>query len=167
MVRSLYREHGQAAVEFVLLFPFVLILTLLLIELAWVFNAHITVNSSAREAARFAAVANLPSTSAGACDANSIEERAVRASSNRVTCGEVFVKYIDENGDPGFSRGDSVVITISHTHSTMTPLGELMNVVSFGSFPATFTLTACSDARLEGPPANQGLLEETNEDCAT
>lgn len=166
-MRTLHGERGQALVEFVLLFPFVLILTLLLVEFAWAFNAHITVNGAAREAARYAAVASLPDSSGGGCDADSIEQRAVAASGDRVICSDVTVRYLEDNGDPGYSRGDAVVIRISHVQPTLTPLGNLMNAMSFGSFPATFTLSACSDARLEGPPSNQGLLQAATGDCST
>ena len=47
--------------EFVLLFPFVLILILTIVEFGFALHSFVTVNNAASEAARFAAVANLPS----------------------------------------------------------------------------------------------------------
>ena len=168
----LRRKHdgGQALVEFVLLFPLVLVVILFVVEFGFALHAHITVNSAAREAARHAAVARLPSFPATpislTCDPNSIEERGVDSSVGIVLCKEVTVGYVEQNGDIGvFSRGDSVVVRIDHLYTGKTPLSELASTFSFGAIPKTFQISACADARLEGAPSNQLILDEVFGDC--
>ena len=172
-MRKLRPERGQALVEFVLLFPLILVVILFVVEFGFVLHAHITVNSTAREAARYAAVARLPSASPGGArvcgpaNAGSIHERAVDASTGLVLCDEVTVGYIEQNGDPDYSRGDSVVIRIDHTYDAKTPLSDLFSFFSFGSIPSTFQIGACADARLEGVPADQTVLALAAGNCGS
>ena len=171
-MRKLRPERGQALVEFVLLFPLILVVILFVVEFGFVLHAHITVNSAAREAARYAAVARLPSASPGGarvCPASlgSIHERTVDASTGLVLCDEVTVGYIEQNGDPDYSRGDSVVIRIDHTYDAKTPLSDLFSFFSFGSIPNTFQIGACADARLEGVPADQTVLALAAGNCGS
>ncbi len=157
-------ERGQALVEFVLLFPLVLVVILFVVEFGFALHAHITVNGAAREAARHAAVAQLPSASTGAATrvcpsiGGSIHERTEDASIGIVDCSEVTVGYIEQNGVPDFQRGDAVVVRIDHTYNTKTPLGDLFALFSFGTLPDTFQIGACADARLEGVPSDQTVL---------
>lgn len=53
------KKEGQALIEFALILPILLFLVLAMIEYGWLLNAKITLNSSAREGARVAAVLNL------------------------------------------------------------------------------------------------------------
>ena len=140
-------EHGQAVVEFTLLFPVVLFLILVISELGFVLYTAITVNSAAREAARFAAVSNLVGDT---CQAGTVTAKAVSTSGNRVVCNEVTVWFVDIQGDGLARRGDAVVVTIAHEYSLITPLGALASAFSFGTIPDSFTISACADARLEG-----------------
>ena len=161
-------EGGQALVEFVLLFPLVLVVILFVVEFGFALHAHITVNSAAREAARHAAVARLPSNPPLTCDPNSIEERGVDSSVGIVLCDEVTVGYVEQNGDVGvFSRGDSVVVRINHIYTAKTPLAQLASTFSFGAIPSTFQISACADARLEGAPSDQTILNEVFGGCGT
>jgi hypothetical protein len=167
-VRSESRnEGGQALVEFVLLFPLVLVVILFVVEFGFALHAHITVNSAAREAARHAAVARLPSAVPGTCDPDSIEERGVDSSVGLILCTEITVGYVEQNGDPVFSRGDSVVVRIDHTYNAKTPLSDLATLFSFGAIPNTFSIGACADARLEGAPSDQTILVAAAGDCGT
>jgi hypothetical protein len=164
-MRRLRSDAGQAFVEFVLLFPFVLILILVIVEFGFALHSFVTVNNAASEAARFAAVANLPSgfalTENPPCDAGylSIEDRAVNVSAGLVNCDEVFVRYQKPVAGIPYTRLDGVSVFIAHSYETITPLAELMSVLSFGAIPAPpWTMSACSDARLEARPAVQGVL---------
>ncbi len=168
-MRRIRTDRGQATVEFVLLFPFAMLLFLFLIEFGFVMYEDITVNNSAREAARFAAVAHLPNATVGVCnpgDYLSIEERAVEASSNVLTCDEITVGYIELNGDGLLSRGDAVVVEITHEYTGKTGLTELASVFSFGLIPTSFTMYACSDARLEAP-LNPQPVQPPVEECGS
>ena len=142
-------EHGQAVVEFTLLFPVVLFLILVISELGVAVYTAITVTSAAREAARFAAVANLVGDT---CQAGTVTAKAVSTSGNRVVCDEVTVWFVDLSDPPDAlaTRGDAVVVTIDHEYSLITPLGALASAFSFGTIPDSFTISACADARLEG-----------------
>ncbi len=179
---KLSRQRGQTVVEFALLLPLFLFLILFLIEFGFVMYANITVNNTAREAARFAAVANEP----GLCDASdsvvTIEDRAVAASANLLTCGvvlpngdpQVTVNYVDYDGDivseGQFTRGDGVVIRIQYEYEMVTPLAELASLPLLGAIlPTGFTMRACSDARLEDPLRKDPLFLalEIDGDCGS
>ena len=162
------RSEGQALVEFVLLFPLVLVIILFVIEFGFALYTHITVNSAAREGARYAAVANLPSSTPQTCDGGTIEERTVESSTNVVECDEVFIEYIEQNGDATTkSRGDSVVVRIRHDYTHKTPLVPMLSMITLGTIPSSFQISACADARLEGQPADQGVLTEGTADCGS
>jgi len=50
------KDGGQSAVEFALVLPILLLVLLGMVEFGWMFNAKISINSAAREAARVRAV---------------------------------------------------------------------------------------------------------------
>jgi Flp pilus assembly protein TadG len=162
VVKKLRSERGQSAVEFTMLFPFILVLILIIIEFGFALHTNMRVTSSAREAARFAAVANLPSTT---CVGGSVEGRAIATSGDLLTCSDVTVGYVEQNAVAGYSRGDAVVVRIRHDYAPITPLGDLMSAFSFGTFPTTFAMEACADVRLEGAPVDQSVLPAGAGDC--
>lgn len=53
-------NDGQSLVEFALILSILILLVLGMIEVGWLLNAKITLNSAAREGARVGAVLNLP-----------------------------------------------------------------------------------------------------------
>lgn len=162
MRRHLVQDSGQAAVEFVLLFPFVLLLVLVLVELGFATYESVTVNHAAREAARAAAVSRLPSA---ICAAGSVEERAITASAGRVRCGEIAVSYVDSDGDGMYGRGDSAVVRVTHPHLAVTPLATFASALSLGTFPSTFDIAVCTQTRLESPPSSQAGLVAAAAEC--
>ncbi len=141
-------ERGQSAVELMLVLPFALLVIMALAEFGAAFYAYITVNNATSEAARWAAVANVPSD---ACDTDSIQWRAREMSRGLVACdGETVFTITYEDGDSGHpGRGTGVTVRISRTYTPLTPLPGLVNFISGGTFPATWQMQACSDARLE------------------
>lgn len=160
-VRAWRHDDGQAVVEFVLLFPLVLVLIMVIVEFGFALHSYVTINNAASEAARYAAVGNEPNAGA-LCQTSpatpSIEGRAVDASGGLLTCSEVSVSYIKITAGTGFTRGDGVAVHIAHTYNTVTPLGQLLSALSFGTLPSSLTMTACSDSRLELTPTDQALL---------
>ena len=144
--------------EFVLLFPFMMLLLLSFIEFGFALHNWILVNNSAAEAALYAAVGNLPSIAAGTCDAGSVEERAVESSAEHILCSEVTVEY-QRLSASDVRRGDAVAVRIAHVYTPVTGFGAVLNLVSGGTFPSTLTLSACADSRLESNPTRTGLLE--------
>ena len=149
-MRTRRGEQGQAVVEFVLLFPLLLFLLLIVIEFGFALHTSITVTGAAREAARFAAVTNLVGAS---CEAGTVRGRAVSTSGGAIQCSEVEVWFVDLSvpADNEASRGDAVVVRITHEYSLITPIGALASAFSFGTIPSTFNISACADARLEAP----------------
>ena len=165
MRRRMHSESGQATVEFTLMIPFFLFMLLFMVEFGYAFYTQILVRNAASEAAREAAVGALPSA---ACAAGSIQERAIEASNNLLSCGgadTISVTYQDRVGGE-FTRSSGVAVHITHVHNTITPLGAIANYISWGTIPDTFNLSACADSRLEVKPAEQvGLTEGA--DCSS
>lgn len=147
------RQDGQAAVEFILMFPFVMVMFLFIVEFGFVLHSYISVIQSAAEAARYAAIGNPPG--AGTCTAGdgTVRGRALASSNVPVTCAEVTVRY---QPDLPVTRGDIVAVKVDHVYTPKTPLGQMLSFVSFGTFPTSITMGSCFDARLEsGPPSPQ------------
>ncbi|MEE8421770.1 MAG: TadE/TadG family type IV pilus assembly protein [Dehalococcoidia bacterium] len=139
------RDTAQASVEFVMMFPFVLLLILGLVEFGWLMFTTLTVNNAAHEAARYAAVGNV----VGDCDGGVIE-RAVLVGSGIVDCSDVTVTFIDPDSD-GVFRGDSVIVRINHPYVSITPLVAIASSFSLGTISTDINIAACSDARLQSP----------------
>ena len=51
--------------------------------------------------------------------------------------------------DQGGQPGESVVVDVSYDYSLMTPLANLLNLVSGGIIADTFSLDSVADMRLE------------------
>ena len=151
-MRRLHQQHGQAAVEFILIFPFMLMLLLFIVEFGFILHAYISVVESAAAGARFAAVGNPPA--AGSCTANdgTIQGRSVAVSSNTVACADVVVRY--QPATP-VARGDIVAVKVNKTYTTVTPIGGILTFLSLGTFPGTLAMNSCFDARLEQGPTVQ------------
>lgn len=150
-MRRFHRQDGQAAVEFILMFPFFMVLFLFIVEFGFVLHTYISVVQAAAEGARYASVGKPPA--AGACTANdgTIEGRTIGASTVTMPCNEVTVHYSVKPA----SRGDIVAVDVNHTYTTVTPLGEMLSFISAGTFPGTLDMGSCFDARLESGPTVQ------------
>lgn len=140
-----WRDTAQAGVEFVLMFPFVLLLILAMVEFGWVMFTSITVNNAAHEAARYGAVGNV----VGDCDSGIIR-RAVLVGNGIVECDEVTVEFTDPDGD-GVLRGDNVIVSINHTYQPVTPIAAIVSAFSLGTLSTDINIGSCSDARLQSP----------------
>jgi hypothetical protein len=156
--RLISAENGQSAVEFVLMFPFIMLMILVIAEAGLMLGAYVTVNNAAAEATRYASVANLPGTCNTDPDFPSVEGRAVNMSTGRISCAEVTVLYNKIVPGTEFVRGDGVSVHIAHTYDMVTPLSDLAAAFSFGTIPTTFIMSACSEARLEARPTDQSVL---------
>ena len=127
-------ERGQAAVEFVLLFPLIIGIILAVIEFGFIMFAFTTVNGAAREAARFATVGNV----VGDCDVGIIG-RAIGVGVGNVDCPDVAVVFVDRTSPPDgvAGRGDGVVVRVTHVYVMITPIGPLFEASSFGAISPT------------------------------
>jgi len=129
------REDGQTLVEFALVLPIFLLVLFAIVDFGMAFHAWITVTNSAREGARF-----------GAVRATSTEiEQRVRDTATSLEQANLSVAVTNAEGQPG----ESVVVDVSYDYSLMTPLADLLNMVSGGTIPATLGLSSTADMRLE------------------
>ena len=131
-------EDGQSLVEFALVLPIFLLVLFAIVDFGMAFHAWITVTNSAREGARIGSV-HAPSAA--------IEQR-VRDTSDTLDQGNLSVS-VSNADDQGGQPGESVVVDVSYSYSLMTPLADLLNLVSGGTIPDVLTLDTLSEMRLE------------------
>jgi len=127
-------EGGQSLVEFTLVLPIFLLVLFAIIDFGMAFNAWITVTNSAREGARLGSV-RAPS--------GDIEQR-VRDTAGSLGA-DLTVIVTNAEGDPG----ESVVVDVSYAYSLITPLADIMGMISGGSIADTLNLSSTADMRLE------------------
>jgi Flp pilus assembly protein TadG len=127
-------QRGQALVEFALVVPVLLILVMGIADFGWALRSWMAVTNSAREGARAGAVG-------ASCE--DIQQRAAGTSAGLLTAADVSVKNCQ--GQPG----TSVVVTVTHDYSFVTPLGSVLTTFSGGALPSTITMTSSSDMRIE------------------
>ena len=132
------REDGQSLVEFAMVVPIFLLVLFAIVDFGMAFHAWITVTNSAREGARIGAV-HAP--------AASIEQR-VRDTATSLDETNLHVTVTNAD-DQGGQPGESVVVDVSYDYSLMTPLANLLNLVSGGIIADTFSLGSIADMRLE------------------
>jgi len=128
-------EGGQSLVEFALVVPIFLLVLFAIVDFGMAFHAWITVTNSAREGARLGSVR---------ATSGEIEQR-VRDTTDTLDQADLSVAVTNAEGQPG----ESVVVDVSYSYSLMTPLADLLNLVSGGTIPSTLTLSSMADMRLE------------------
>jgi Flp pilus assembly protein TadG len=131
-------EDGQSLVEFALVLPIFLLVLFAIVDFGMAFHAWITVTNSAREGARIGSV-HAPSAS--------IEQR-VRDTADTLNQDNLSVN-VSNADDQGGQPGESVVVDVSYSYSLMTPLADLLNLVSGGTIPDVLTLDTVAEMRLE------------------
>jgi Flp pilus assembly protein TadG len=131
-------EGGQSLVEFALVVPIFLLILFAIVDFGMAFHAWITVTDSAREGARLGSVH---------AAAAAIEQR-VRDTSSSLDQGNLTVNVTNAD-DQGGQSGESVVVDVDYSYSLITPLADLLSLVSGGVIPNTFDLGTVADMRLE------------------
>jgi len=131
-------EGGQSLVEFALVVPIFLLVLFAIVDFGMAFHAWITVTNSAREGARIGSVH---------AAAAAIEQR-VRDTSGSLDQGNLTVAVTNAD-DQGGQPGESVVVDVSYSYSLITPLADLLNLISGGVISDTLTLDTVADMRLE------------------
>jgi len=129
------REGGQSLVEFALVLPIFLLVLFAIVDFGMAFHAWIAVTNSAREGARLGAVRG---------PATEIEQR-VRDTTGTLDQANLTVTVTNAEGDPG----DSVIVDVSYAYSLMTPMADLLALVSGGTISDSLTLSSTADMRLE------------------
>jgi Flp pilus assembly protein TadG len=106
-----------------------------IVDFSMAFHAWITVTNSAREGARLGAVR---------ADAADIEQR-VRDTSDTLDQADLTITVTNAEGDPG----DSVIVDVSYAYSLITPMADMLSMISGGSISDVLTLSSTADMRLE------------------
>lgn len=128
-------EGGQSLVEFALVLPIFLLVLFAIVDFGMAFHAWIAVTNSAREGARLGAVRG---------SADDIKQR-VQDTTGTLDQANLTVTVTNAEGDPG----DSVIVDVSYAYSLMTPMADLMALVSGGTISDELTLSSTADMRLE------------------
>jgi len=140
-------EKGQSLAEFVLVLPIFLILVFAIIDFGLGFHAWLTVTNSAREGARLGAVR---APASGACDydpstkADNIRCRVYETASS-LDQSKLTVSSTGAQGTPG----DSVVVKVDYDYDLITPLDNMLGLISGGKLGPTLKFTSTADMRLE------------------
>jgi Flp pilus assembly protein TadG len=129
-------EHGQTLVEFALVLPVLLLLIFGLVDFGRAFQSWLVVTNAAREGARVGATQQ---------PLSAIQLRVTEAAASIDTSSAVFHIAVDNAQGP---RGSAVVVDVTYDFQYVTPIGDLMNLISGGSL-ATPTITGQSSMRLE------------------
>jgi len=128
-------EGGQSLVEFALVLPIFLLILFAIVDFGMAFHAWITVTNSAREGARLGAV-RAPATD--------IEQR-VRDTAGSLDQDDLVVAVTNAEGVPG----ESVVVDVSYGYSLITPLADIVSMMSGGNISDSLSLSSTADMRLE------------------
>ncbi len=141
--------RGQSLVEFALVLPILLIMIFGIIDFGMGLRSYISLTNATREGARFAAVGNPAGTYPTDCDGVSSDDVV-----GRVCVAIEGLKLADLNSvsvdyPNGTSPGNSVIVAADYTYNYITPLGDMIDFFSGGSFPNSLSLTTSTDMRLE------------------
>lgn len=140
-------EKGQSLAEFVMVLPIFLILVFAIIDFGMGFHAWLTVTNSAREGARLGAVR---APASGACDndpstqATNVDCR-VRETADSLDQAQLAVTISNAQGSPG----SSVVVDVDYDYDLITPLDNLLGLISGGAVGPTLQFSSTADMRLE------------------
>jgi Flp pilus assembly protein TadG len=129
------RERGQGLVEFVLVLPIFLLLVFAIIDFGMGFHAWLTVTNSAREGARVGAVR--------ATQAEIVQK--VQDTSDSLDQSDMTITVTNAQGTPG----TSVVVDVDYEYTLITPLDNILGMISGGSVGPTLTFSSSADMRLE------------------
>lgn len=156
---ALAREGGQAAFEFVLMFPIFIGLLLAIFDIGVLMYEYVSVSNAAREGARFAAV-NCSTVAAPtpACIVSEVQSKVVERSGGILKAAPgcptapttaadpdmICVNWINpatgtaRTGTDYARRGDAAVVSVNHRYG-------------FLFLPIHFPVASCASMRLERP----------------
>ncbi len=147
LLNFLRTARGQSLAELSLTLPILLILVFGIIDFGLGMRSYISLANSVREGARFASVGN-PAGVPSDCDGvtNDTVYGRVCITVGGLDLNELApsVTYPD-----GISPGNSVVVAADYDYHFITPLGDLLDFFSGGSFPTIISLSSSTDMRLE------------------
>ncbi|HLY93473.1 MAG TPA: TadE/TadG family type IV pilus assembly protein [Gaiellaceae bacterium] len=122
-------ERGQAAVEFALIAPVLIILVLGVIQIGIAFNHYLTITDAARAGARTAIVARFTGINSGDV------QTAVQNAASSLDQSQLKVTA-DDPTDPTWTKaGTDIVVTVTYPYS----INLLGLVVASGNLTSTMT----------------------------
>ncbi len=129
-------EKGQSLVEFAMVLPIFIMLVFAIIDFGAALFNDVTLNNAVREGARRGAVQ---------ASEDDIKARVQDTADPLIECslGEPVVS--NAQGE----RGDAVTVEASCEYPFITPLPDLLNLITFGAFPDSISISSSADMRLE------------------
>ena len=141
-------EGGQSLVEFAFVLPIFLLVLFAIIDFGMAFHAWIAVTSSAREGGRLGAVHPSLEAAGSPCfgqgSLSQCIETRVRDTAGNIG-DDLAINVTNADGLPG----ESVVVDVSYEYSLITPMADIIGMVSGGTIDDAFTLSSTADYRLE------------------
>jgi Flp pilus assembly protein TadG len=126
---------GGANGEFALVLPVFMLLIFGIVDFGMGFHTWITVTNSAREGARLGAVRGTEAE---------IVQR-VHDTADTLDAANMTVMVTNARGD----SGESIVVDVDYEYTLITPLDNILGLVSGGSVGPTMTFSSSADMRLE------------------
>jgi Flp pilus assembly protein TadG len=123
------RERGGAAVEFALIAPLLLMLVFGIADFGWMLMKANLVNSATRDAARVASLAGTydeiedsveVSLASAGIDVDDVDVTITCTNASGPGCADSPASY-----DANVTSGSVVTVTVSYTHSWITPMGAM------------------------------------------
>ena len=144
-------EKGQSLAEFVMILPIFLILVFAIMDFGMGFHAWLTVTNSAREGARLGSVRAPPN---GACDNNPSTPATnvtcrVKETADSLNQAKLGVIVTCSSGTCPGTPGTSIVVDVDYAYDLITPLDNLLGLLSGGAVGPTLHFKSTADMRLE------------------
>jgi Flp pilus assembly protein TadG len=128
-------QRGQSLVEFALVLPIFLLLVFAIIDFGFGFHAWLTVTNSAREGARIGAVR---------ASETDIVQR-VQDTADTLDQSRMTITVTNAQGNPG----ESVVVQVNYAYTMITPLDNILSLLSAGAIGPTLNFSSTADMRIE------------------
>jgi len=142
-------ERAQSLVEFALVLPILLILVFGIIDFGMGIRSYISLTNATREGARFAAVGNVAGAYPTDCDGATSTTVIGRVCVSIEGLDLTQVQVVSVSYPDGEAPGNSVIVAADYTYQYITPLGDMIDFFSGGSFPDSLALSTSTDMRLE------------------
>ena len=141
--------RGQSLVEFALILPVLMIMVFGIIDFGMGLRSYISLTNATREGARFAAIGNVAGAYPANCDGTSNTTVIGRVCYTIEGLDLADLTSVSVTYPNGQMPGNSVVVSADYTYNYITPLGDIVDFFSGGSFPDALSLSTSTDMRLE------------------
>ena len=130
-----------------MILPVLLILVFGIIDFGLGMHSYVTLANGVREGARYAAVGNQAGTVTD-CDGVTNDTVYGRLC---ITTGNLNLDNLTPSVTypSGISPGNSVIVAADYDYQFVTPLGDIIDFFSGGTFPTSIPLSSSADMRLE------------------